>query len=151
MAARVKIDGLKELARELKALGKHTTARSVARRVLKEAGKPIAERASALAPNDPATGSGDLKSSIAVSTKLNKRQRGQVRKGGKSNVEVYVGTNDPAGVQQEFGNVNHGPQPFMRPAWSATKLVALKIITKEFKGEILKAAQRLAKKAARSR
>jgi len=151
MADRVKVHGLKELERDLRALGQHTTAKGVARRVLKKAGKPMADRARALAPDDPSTGGDDLKASIGVSTKLNKRQRGITRKGGKSNVEVYIGTNDPAGIQQEYGNVNHGPQSFMRPAWATEKITALKMITEDMKGEILKTAARLAKKAAKAK
>lgn len=136
---------MREAERNLKALGSHTKAKAVGRRVLKKAGEPIAEKARGLAPNDPATGGDDLKSSIVVSTKLNKRQARQRRKEGDAQVYMYVGTNDPAGVQQEFGNVNHGPQSFMRPAWATGRHEALKIITKEIWVEIKKAAARLAK------
>ncbi len=144
-----KVQGLAKLERDLQALGKHTTAKGVARRVLKKAGEPIAQKAVGLAPDDPATGGDDLKASIGVSTKLNKSQKRAVKRGGKNQVEVYVGTADPAGVQQEFGNVNHGPQSFMRPAWAATKMTALKIISEDFAAEILKTAKRLAKRAAK--
>lgn len=147
MAARVRVDGLRELEQSLMALGKHTTAKAVGRRVLKKAGQPIADSARSLAPDDPMTGGNDLRSSIAVSTKLNKRQSKMNRKlTSKSAVEVYVGTNDPAGIQQEFGNVNHGPQSFMRPAWDGTKGEALKIIQETMGDEIMKTAKRLAKK-----
>ena len=149
MAIRTKVKGLKDLEKRLQALGKHTTAKAVARRVLKQAGKPIAETASRLAPDDPSTVGADLKESIVVSTTLNKSQRRSMRKVSKSAVEVHVGTNDPAGIQQEFGNVNHGPQPFMRPAWDSQKRNALKIITENMGEEIDKTARRLAKRAAK--
>src|SRR5690606_26025660 len=90
-------------------------ARGILRRAGIKALGPMAEKARQLAPDDPATSGNDLKASIKVGTQLNKRQRKLSRKrDDKSFVEVYMGTGDPAGVQQEFGNVNHGPQSFMR-------------------------------------
>ena len=64
---------------------------------------------------------------------------------------MFAGVNDPAGVQQEFGNEHNPPQPFARPAWDANKTRALDIIKDELGGEIMKAARRLAKKAARGK
>jgi HK97 gp10 family phage protein len=151
MAITHKIHGLKEVERNLRALEKHTTAKGVARRVLKLAGKPVADKAQSLAPDDPSTSGDDLKASIGVSTRLNKRQARAARRGGKSGVEVYVGTSDPAGIQQEFGNRNHPAQSFMRPAWMATKLQALKVVTDEFMTEVSRAAKRLAQKRAKGR
>ncbi|HAF38070.1 MAG TPA: hypothetical protein DCG72_03715 [Gammaproteobacteria bacterium] len=150
MTVRMKVEGLRELEASLIALGNATAAKSVGRKVLRKAGKPIADAAKSLAPDDPNT-SKDLKASIDIGTKLNKRQRKFARKETKSHVEIHVGTSDPAGIQQEFGNVNHGPQPFMRPAWAANKFKALKIIKTELSGEIVKAAKRLAAKAARGK
>ena len=55
----------------------------------------------------------------------------------------------PQGVWQEFGTVNHSPQPFMRPAWDGGKDKLLDGIADDFWTEIEKAAARQAKKAAR--
>jgi len=54
-----------------------------------------------------------------IGTRLNRRQAGMNRKMGKAEVEVHVGTADPAGIQQEFGNVNQSASPALRPAWDS--------------------------------
>lgn len=114
----------------------YTTARASARRVLKKSGKPIADAANAAAP----VRSGGLSESYAVSTKLNKRQRGLHRK--KDPVEVFVGTNDPAGVQVEFGNEHQSADPHFRPAWEGKKDDALQIIKRELWNDIEKTVAR---------
>ena len=86
MAASIKVEGLKDLEKALMALDKHTTRRSVARKVLKKAAQPIADDMNRLAPSDPNTSEG-LNTSYSVSTKLNKRQRKAAKKH-KSDVEV---------------------------------------------------------------
>jgi len=143
----VKIDGLKELDRALGQLPK-ATAKAALRRVLVEGGELIASAARRRAPVDEHY----LYESIDVSTKLSSRQRSLHRsEGGQAFQEMFVGTNNPAGVQQEFGNERHGPQPFMRPAWDSTKDAALERITLLLWGEIEKSAERVAKKAARGK
>lgn len=149
MKTTVHISGLRELDAALGELPK-ATARSVLRRVGIKALQPMADAAREMAPDDPTTGGVDLKASITVGTKLNDRQKKlQRRRDDKAFAEVYMGTNDPAGVQQEFGNVNHGPQSFMRPAFSAHAEGAVKIVGKELGDEIEKAAKRLARRAAK--
>lgn len=146
------VEGLSELEAALSQLPK-STGKAVLRRTLKKAGQPIADNARALAPDDPNTGGDDLKSSIAVSTKLSKRQRSAHKKmfrDDKASAEMFVGAGPlPQAHNQEFGNVNHGPQSFMRPAWDGNKTQALEIIKAEMWGEIEAAAKRLARKAAR--
>lgn len=101
-----------------------------------------------LAPSDPGASEG-LNTSYSVSTKLNKRQRKAAKKD-KSDVEVYAGTNDPAGLQQEFGNVNHAAQPHVRPAWDGGKRQALETIKDDLGDEIIKAVARQAKRKAKA-
>ena len=65
-----------------------------------------------------------------------------------------MGTADVAGVPQEFGTVNHGPQPFMRPAFeqhaeSTVREVGV-ILSKEIDATAARAAKRAAAKAARA-
>lgn len=123
------------------------------RRTLKNAGQPIAERWRELAPDDPNTGGNDYRSSIDVSTKLSARQKALHKKmfrDDKASVEMFVGAGPlPHPHQQEFGNVNHGPQPAGRPAWDEKQGEALDIIKTGMWSEIAKAAKRLARKAAR--
>ena len=151
MATKVRIAGLRELEKALGELPK-ATGKSVLRRVLLKRGKPVADAMAAQAPDDPDTGGNDLKGSIRVSTKLSKRQRKLHRKfGGKAAVEAFVGAGpDPAAHNQEFGNINHGPQPFARPGWDATKDAVLDGIKDDLWSEIAKSAARLAKKQAKA-
>lgn len=170
---KVRVSGLKELDEALGQFSK-ATARGVLRRVLMRAGKPIAEAAADHAP----VRSGDLKESIRVSSRKPAdadvgraafarviRETGDrkaagaasraARKAAKASgqdafAEVYVGPGrHPQAIQQEFGNVNHEAQPFMRPAWDAEKGTALKIITADLSDEIEKTAQRAAARAAK--
>ncbi|WP_417585130.1 HK97-gp10 family putative phage morphogenesis protein [Pelagibacterium sp.] len=155
MAKTVRVEGLKEIDAALADLSK-ATARNILRRTGIKALEPVAATARNLAPDDPATSGNDLKSSITVGTKLSPRQakiaRSNIRRGlaDKSFVEVYAGPGpDPAAHNQEFGNINHGPQPFMRPAWAGNKDKVLDIVKTESWAEIEKAAKRAERKAAR--
>lgn len=147
-AVSVKFSGGRELDKALAELGSKALAKGVLTRVGKKRLQPIADRANQLAPDDPAT-PGGLNQSFVVSTKLNKRQASLAKKAGKDFVEVYAGTNDPAGVQQEFGNVNHGPQPMLRPAWEEGKNSLLPGLGKDMWTEIDKTAARVAKRRAK--
>ena len=147
--AKVHVDGLKETEKALWEIDKHTTRKSLARRVLKKAGQPLADDMNRLAPDDEST-EGGLNQSYAVSTKLNKSQKRATRREKKDDVFMYVGTNDPAGLQQEFGNIIHAAQPHARPAWDSGKGRALDDIKTELGTEIMKAAKRQANKKARN-
>ncbi|NVP55966.1 HK97 gp10 family phage protein [Mycoplana rhizolycopersici] len=139
----VKVEGLRELDRALGALPK-STAKAVLRQVLKDAGEPIARAARLGAPRHDM----HLYESIDVSTRLNGRQRGLHREENKPTFqEMFVGTNNPAGVFQEFGTgPGHIAQPFMRPAWDAHKMSTITLISDGLWVSIEKAAKRLAKK-----
>ncbi|MCM2455305.1 hypothetical protein HGO37_07910 [Rhizobium sp. CG4] len=138
----VRIDGLKELETALSSLPR-ATGKKVARDVLKDAAEPMARSARQLAPKDEY----HLYESIDVSTRLNSRQRSLHRQeNSQSFQEMFVGTNNPAGVQQEFGNERHPAQPFMRPAWDSEKMPTLYRIANSLWFHIEKAARRLARK-----
>lgn len=138
-------------AEGLEALPK-ATARNALQRALKKRATPIQKAWQDKAPDDPRTPAPDLKSSIIVgpSSKLTKRQKRDARKEGKHFAEIHVGTSDPAGMQQEFGNVNHPPQPSGRPAWEQEKEGALDGLGKDIGEEVKKAAARLARKRAKA-
>ncbi len=155
MKTTVRVDGLKDLDAALGELSKGM-ARGVLRRVGLKALEPVADTARALAPDDPTTSGADLKSSIGVGTRLSKRQarlaRSAIRKGeaDKHFVEVYAGAGPlPQAHHQEFGNVNHGAQPYMRPAWDQNKSKVLDTVRNELGDEIEKTARRAARTAAR--
>lgn len=137
----VKTSGFKELDRALGEL-KVTTARNIARRGLKEILEPFAEDARQRAPER----SGDLKESITVTTKNPKRNRK------RSKIEAHAGPgNHPQAIQAEFGNRNHGPQPYMRPAWEAKQSGLLGALAAVLRQEIDNAAKRAARKASRAK
>lgn len=143
----IRVEGLRELDRALGELPK-ATGKAVLRRVSKDALEPTAALARDLAPRDE----GHLGASITVAAKLTRRQGAQQRKSNKSTVEMHAGPGGlPQATAQEFGTLNHPPQPFMRPAWDATRHEVLDHVASELGAEITKAAKRLARKAARLR
>lgn len=152
MKTTVRVEGLSELDKALGALAEEygkASGKAVLRRVATKALEQMAETARGLAPDDPATQSNDLKASITVGTKLNKRQARLARRDqNKSTVTVYMGTADPAGIQNEFGNVHQSPQPFLRPAFDAHKMEAIQIVATELGPEIERTAARIAKRRA---
>src|SRR5689334_15899920 len=114
----VKFTGGRELEKALNDLPK-ATQRNVLRRGLKKVADPVADDWQARAPRL----TGQLEHSIIVgpSSKLTSRQKKDAKREGKHFAEIHVGTSDPAGQQQEFGNINHPAQPSGRPAWEANK------------------------------
>lgn len=149
MSVTMKLEGFSNFEKELAKLEKLATRRSVARRALKKAAQPMADLAASMAPTDD----GDLKASIGVSTKLSSRQAGMHRKmfrDDRAAVEMFVGAGPlPSAHTQEFGTVDHAPQPFMRPAWDQDHVNLLARLGHEMGKEIEKAVTRAARKAAR--
>jgi hypothetical protein len=145
----VKVEGLAELDAALSELP-NALAKGVLRRIGLRALGPFVEQVKAKAPvdadpaNTPKRPPGTLRDSYHAGTRLNRSQARQARKEGKSYVEVYAGTNDPAGVQTEFGNAHQAAQPHARPAWDGTQEEALAIVKTDLGGEIKAAANRLA-------
>jgi hypothetical protein len=145
---KVQLEGFAELDRNLTRLTA-AAGKGVLRRSLKKAAEPLAFMAN---QNAPVGETGEYAESFAYSTKLNKRQASLHRKmfrNDRASVEGFVGTNDPAGVQQEFGNVNHGPQPALRPAWDADRLDLLDRLGEIMAVELDKSIKRAERKAAR--
>ncbi len=143
MKVTMKLEGLSDLVNSLKELPKATST-NVQKRALKEAADPIETSAKSSAPKR----TGFLEESITVSSKLSPRQKSSNVK--ESKVEIYIGPPSmPRGIVAEFGSVKQAPHPFMRPAWDANKRTAFLTIRNILAGEIEKARQRLARKAAR--
>lgn len=146
-----RIEGLKEVNEALSQLPK-ATGRNVLRRVAVARLEPMAEDARSRASAN--NWSGELADSIEVTTQARGYAR-RINRKGKSEVEVYMGPAGrgkkapPQGSQQEFGNQNHGPQPSIRPAWDAGKADLIPGLADDLWAEIDKAADRLARKAAR--
>lgn len=142
MTRTVKIEGLREVEKAMEELGRAAST-AAGRKALLEGGEILARSMRNLAPKDE----GHLIESIDVGTKLTRRQRSLHRR--ESPVEVFVGANDPAAVTQEFGTVDHAPQPFARPAWDETQDDVLKRVGDVLMVEVEKRVKRARAKAAK--
>jgi len=165
MSFTVSVEGLRELDKALGELPK-ATARNVLKRTLAKAAQPVVDAARQRAP----VKTGKLRDSIIASTRIkNKvgnaefaaamreglgvaaarsalRQARRDAKGQGSFAELFVGPSTgaiPYAHIMEFGSIKDAPQPYMRPAWDATKKQALDIIKAELGGEIIRAARRV--------
>jgi HK97 gp10 family phage protein len=110
----LRMEGLKELEKALLELSTKK-ARQIARKALRDAGKPILkaykEKTEVL--------TGTLLKNTNLGTRLNRRQRKLTPRPGPSEIEIYIGTADPAGIAQEFGNRHQQASPALTPAWDA--------------------------------
>ncbi|MEG3153001.1 HK97 gp10 family phage protein [Sphingomonas sp. ZT3P38] len=142
----VKIEGLRELEQALAELPK-ATAKATLRRTLKKAAGPVRD---AWRQNvTPYRETGHYEDSIIEGTKLTRRQSRAAKKEGKAFSETYVGTSDPAALQDEFGNFRQSARAPGRKAWAETQDGALTTISDDLGNEIEKSRARLARKAAK--
>ena len=163
MRVKVKVTGLREAEAALAELPK-ATGKNVLRRVARGSLEAMRDHAAALAPDDPATGAPDLRTSISISEKRTKAAktksttrmvRGRFRASASTGIAMAMGPASGGGVLnyasfQEFGTVDMAANPYMRPAWDAGAMKALDYIKDNLRAEIDKAATRLAKKRART-
>lgn len=159
---RFEIEGAKELEKALMELPK-AMSKAVLRNAAKRALKPVAARASELAPvgpvdsKNPKKSHGHYKTSFIVNTQIKRGQRSGLKDRGA--IEVYVGSTDPKAHLVEWGTQQRvqkttgrktgssPPRPALRPAWDEKKQEVFEIFQREIWKELAKAAQRLAKKA----
>lgn len=148
METKLELQGFDELESVLVTLPQ-STAKSVARRVMKRALVPMAEAMKSNAPR----GLGDLIASIGIGTRLSRRQarmaRGDRREG---EVTVYVGAGALAqATQTEFGNEHMPAQPWARPAFDQTWQRVMRLLASGMSEELRKVVARRAKRAAKGR
>ncbi|MGR3593041.1 MAG: HK97-gp10 family putative phage morphogenesis protein [Limimaricola soesokkakensis] len=166
MSVTVKVEGLRELERNLAGLTK-AAGKGALRRALRTAAEPMADIARQLAPDDESTGGYDLRESIVVGTKLSRSQARKHRKmfrDNRSSVEMFMGAGPlPQAIFVEFGtdpHINKGKfagsmhpgtpaRPFIRPAWDQDKMAMLERLKVELRKEIDKSVQRAIRKQAR--
>lgn len=143
------IEGLSDLETAFEELGNVNQRRASARRAMKKAAQPIADTAQRLAPRDK----GNLAESISVGTRLSRRQAKLHRKmfrDDRAAVEMFIGAGPLSSAHnQEFGNQNTPPQPFLRPALESGHMGYLNTISAELWADIQKTAARAERKAAR--
>lgn len=141
MKVRVKFEGGRALDAALSQFNERKR-RAIGRKALDNAGEIMAKAMRSKAPVEQ----GGLRESIDVSGTLSKSARSAHRKVAEQ--ERYVGPDSrPAAVQQEFGNENHPPQPFARPAFDETQDEVLKRLGDELWVGIEQAARSAARKA----
>lgn len=144
----VDFKGGKELEAALKELGDKGAARRTAERALKAAAQPIRDRWEELVPEDE----GDLKRSIKIGRAIKSVQK--LSRG--DTVMTFVGIDESQDRRlhiyaevQEFGDSKRQAQPAGRPAWESQKGVALDRLADDLRAEIIKTAERAARKRAK--
>lgn len=136
---KAQLHGFSQLDATLLALGNAAQAKRLARVALRKAGKPILDAYKA----GTTVKSGQLVGSETMGTRLNKRQRRMTPKPGRDEVDLHIGTSDPAGIQEEFGNRHQEPHASLRPAWDQHGgLTAVGVIGRELGPAIERAAKR---------
>ena len=144
---KVRFEGGREMADALREFESITPRKNIARRALRGAAEPIRQAWQA----GTKVLTGRLIRSVVVGTRLTRRQARAAR-ARKADVELYVGTADPAGIQEEFGNVHQAAHPAARPAWdSQGGEVTIRRIDDSLNLEIDKAAKRAARKALKAK
>lgn len=88
-------------------------AKRISRLALRNAAKPILAEYKARTK----VKTGELVSNESAGTRLNKRQRSLTPRSGPSEIEIHIGTADPGGLMEEFGNRNQSANPSLTPAW----------------------------------
>lgn len=140
-----RFEGGRDLERALAEFAK-PMAKAAGRRVLKKAADPILE----VYREQTTVKTGTLQRLETSGTKLTRRQARTVKREGKSDVEIHIGTSDPAGVQEEFGNAHQAAHPALRPAWDQEGgQTAVDRIASGLWVDIEKTAARVARRAAK--
>lgn len=143
--------GFAELESALRELGRAVTQKASLRRAMRKAAQPLAALAQAKAPRGETQ---TLAPSIGVGTRLSKRQAKLHRRmfrDDRAAVEMFVGAGPFAAAwNQEFGNINHRAQPYLRPAWDQDKHALLDRLGTEIRADIDRTLARARRRAARA-
>lgn len=142
-----RFEGSKELDAALSEFAK-PVQKAVARRALQKAAAPILSAWKA----GTTVGTDHLRTSetTGADSKLNRRQKRMQKRLGKSEVQVHVGTTDPAGYLEEFGSIHNAPNAALSAAWEKEGgQAAVDRIGDELGRDIAKTTKRLARKAAK--
>lgn len=142
-----KVEGLAGLDQALAEVGRKATQKNILKRSLTKSAEPFLLTWKGLAPRR----TGRYEQSLHIGTQLTRSQRSTAYRaeGTLGYVEIYIGTNDPAGQQQEFGNVNHPAQPSGRPAWDGSQSQVLLSFGGFMWEDLRKTAERAARKTAK--
>lgn len=175
-AITVKVTGLEGVQDAMAELSKGT-ARGALRRVLLQAGQPMADAASANAPRATGELAGSVKVGAKTISKVGKREYAEVMQAGGTKAEAreaLIGAKRAAGEEsfalvfigptkafdkanaikrwvQEFGSKQQSGKPYMRPAFDAHKYSTVALITQLLLPELNKVIARAKKRAAAKR
>lgn len=147
MTGRFRLEGARALYATFSELPR-SVQRNVLDRTLRGVAGPFTARVRARAPYfigvlQEHTAQGPYRSLTSRQKRFERQDRG------KFEATIHIGTADPAGMMNEFGNVNMSPQPYFRAEWEASKLALLRGIEQSLGGEIMAGAARVAKRSAR--
>lgn len=164
------LDGVKEALGELS----KGTARGALRRVLLQAGQPMADAASANAPRDTGELAGSVRVGAKTISRVGKKEYAAVMRSGgtkKEAREALIGAKRAAGEEsfalvfigptkafdkaasikrwvQEFGSKQQSGKPYMRTAFDSHKYSTLELIKRLLLPELQKTIDRAKKRAA---
>ena len=145
----VKMEWLVGSDQALAEVGTKATQKNVLKRTITPPAEMLRDYWKSIAPR--LTGHYAESLTVGPNSKLTRRQRSSAYKAGTLGVlEIHVGTSDPAGQMEEFGNAHQTANPSGRPAWDAKKDEVLAHIGSGLWVEIKKAAERAAKKRAKA-
>ena len=133
---KMRIEGTKDIARKLRAMGK-TLTRETLVPIISDELQPMADQMRETA----ARGTGELADSVTVGTELSPAQAATNEP--IADIEVYAGPGPlPQAIQEERGNYRQAPRPFIAPAFEAHVDGALKRIGTRGIDAILAAAKK---------
>lgn len=143
------LEGFEDFEAALDEIASVPTRRGIGRRALRRAALPLAVQLEAAAPRR----SGALAESVAVSTKLSKRQAKLHRKehrGDPAHVEVFVGAGPLSQAHtEEFGTLFQPARPWARPVWDADHRALLDRLRVALWDELQKSLRRAEARARR--
>lgn len=134
---RVRVQGLGEIERKLKALVAQVTKPAVLEEALVAGGEVIAEEARRLVP----VRTGTLRDSIVVASG-DLDASAVTLKHGLAKVQIGPDERGFYGHLVEFGTYRSAAKPFMRPAFDAKKAEAMEIVTEHLSRAFEQAARR---------
>lgn len=141
----IQLNGFRELGERMRALSNEVNLK-LARATTNAGAQVIKKLAIRYAPGSdpsetPRVPPDNLKKNIIVRRRSKPKYTSEHAVTVRSKGKGVIGNPYTTGVQQEFGNVNHGPQAFMRPALDQGKQAALDAMKKKLADGIRKASK----------
>jgi len=141
----IRLNGFRELGERMRALSSEVNLK-LARSTTNAGAQVIKKLAIRYAPGSdpsetPRVPPDNLKKNIIVRRRSKPKYTSEHAVTVRSKGKGVIGNPYTTGVQQEFGNVNHGPQAFMRPALDQGKEEAITAMKNKLRDGINKASK----------